>query len=74
MKAYWGVKVQLRAFLPLAPDGGKWSASRPTRFSRREIAPGTHQIGRWVGPRATLNLSGINTKFRTVAMFVTVDT
>jgi hypothetical protein len=35
-------------------DGGKWSASRPGRFTPRERAPGTHRIGGWVGPRAVL--------------------
>jgi hypothetical protein len=32
-------------------DGGKWSASRPGRFTPRERDPGTH----WVGPRASLD-------------------
>jgi hypothetical protein len=38
--------------LTSALDGGEWSASRPGRFTPREIAPGTHWIGGWVGPRA----------------------
>jgi hypothetical protein len=38
-----------------ALDGGEWSASRPSRFTPREKAPGTHWIGSWVGPRAVLN-------------------
>jgi hypothetical protein len=38
-----------------AIDGGEWSASRPGRFTHRERAPGTHWIGGWVGPRATLD-------------------
>jgi hypothetical protein len=37
------------------PDGGKWSASRPDRFTPRESAPGTHWIGGWVGSRAVLD-------------------
>jgi len=31
--------------LTSAEDGGKWSASRPGRFTPRETAPGTDQIG-----------------------------
>jgi hypothetical protein len=38
-----------------ALDGGEWSASRPSRFTPRERAPGTHWIGCWVGPRAVLD-------------------
>jgi hypothetical protein len=37
------------------PDGAEWSASRPGRFTPREREPGTHYIGRWVGPRAVLD-------------------
>jgi hypothetical protein len=55
MKAYWGVEVQLHAFLTLALNGGEWSASRPGRFTPRERAPGTHWIGGWVGPKAGLD-------------------
>jgi hypothetical protein len=55
MKAYWGVGIQLHAFLTSIQDGGEWSASRPGRFTPRERAPGTHWIGGWVGPRAVLN-------------------
>jgi hypothetical protein len=33
----------------------EWSASRPGRFTPGEIAPDTHWIGRWVGPRACLD-------------------
>jgi hypothetical protein len=32
-------------FLTSAVDGADWSASRPCRFTPREIAPGTHCIG-----------------------------
>jgi hypothetical protein len=41
--------------LTSALDGGKWSASRPSRFTPKERAPGTHWIGGWVGPRAVLD-------------------
>jgi hypothetical protein len=42
-------------YLTSALDGGEWSASRPGRFTPRERAPGTHWIGDWVGPRASLD-------------------
>jgi hypothetical protein len=32
----------------------KWSASRPGRFTPGERAPGTHWVGSWVGPKASL--------------------
>jgi hypothetical protein len=38
--------------LTSAVDGNEWSASRPGPFTAREIVPGTHWIGGWVGPRA----------------------
>jgi hypothetical protein len=41
--------------LTSALDGGKWSASRPGRFTTRKGASGTHWIGGWVGPRAVLD-------------------
>jgi hypothetical protein len=42
-------------FLTFALDGAKWLASRPGRFALGEIAPGTHWIGGFVGPRAGLD-------------------
>jgi hypothetical protein len=42
--------------LTLTLDGGELSASRPGRFTPREIAPGTHWIEDWVGPRAVLDM------------------
>jgi hypothetical protein len=39
----------------LALDGGERSALQPNCFTRREIAPSTHWIGGWVGPRASLD-------------------
>jgi hypothetical protein len=36
-------------------DGGEWSDSRSGRSTAREIAPVTHWIGGWVGPRAGLD-------------------
>jgi hypothetical protein len=39
-----------------ALDEGERSASRPSRFTPREMAPGTHWIGGWVGLRARLDV------------------
>jgi hypothetical protein len=41
--------------LTSALAGGEWSAPRPSCFTPRERAPGTHWIGGWVGPRAILD-------------------
>jgi len=46
---YWGIGVELHAFLTSALDGSEWSASRPGSFT-----PGTHWMGGWVGLRAVL--------------------
>jgi hypothetical protein len=42
MKAYWGSGGIAPRILDLGTDGGKWSASRPDRFTPRERAPRTH--------------------------------
>jgi hypothetical protein len=42
-------------FLTSTPDGGEWSAARPSRFTTGDIAPRTHWIGSCVGPRAGLD-------------------
>jgi hypothetical protein len=55
MKAYRGVDVKAHVFLTSALAGGEWSASRPCHFTPGERAPGTHWIGDWVGPRASLD-------------------
>jgi hypothetical protein len=55
MKAYWEWRYSSTHSLTSALDGGKWSASRPSRFTLGEISPGTHWIGGWVGPRAVLD-------------------
>jgi hypothetical protein len=49
-----GVDVYIHIFLTSALVGGEWSASRPDRFTLEEMAPPTHWIGSWVGPRAGL--------------------
>jgi hypothetical protein len=54
MKTYGGVNVQIHIFLISALNGGKWSASRPGRFTPGESAPRTHWIADWVGLRAGL--------------------
>jgi hypothetical protein len=53
MKAYCGNKgiAPCIFFIP-ALEGGEWSVGR---FTPRERAPCTHQIGGWVGPRAGLD-------------------
>jgi hypothetical protein len=55
MKAYWEWRYSSTRSLTSAPDGSEWSASRPGRFTPRERAPGTHCIGRRLGPRAVLD-------------------
>jgi hypothetical protein len=37
MKAYWGVEVELHAFLTSALDGGEWLASRPSHFTPEKV-------------------------------------
>jgi hypothetical protein len=54
MKAYEGVDILIHIFLTSALAGGEWSTSRPGRFTPGEIAPGTHWIGGWVGPRTAM--------------------
>jgi len=34
LKTYWGIEVQIHAFLTLQLDGSVWPASCPTRFTR----------------------------------------
>jgi hypothetical protein len=55
MKAYVGVGVSIHTVLTSPLVRGEWSASRPCRFTLGERAPGTHCIGGWVDPRASLN-------------------
>jgi hypothetical protein len=47
-----------QSFLTLALAGGEWSASRPSRFTVGETAPGTYWIGGWLGPRDSPNSVG----------------
>jgi hypothetical protein len=54
MKTYWGVEVQLHAFLTSALDGGEWLALFPGRFTSK-ITRSNHWIGGWVGNRASLD-------------------
>jgi hypothetical protein len=54
MKTYWGMEVQLHAFLTSALEGDEWLALGPGCFTRWETAPRTRWLGGWVGPRAGL--------------------
>jgi hypothetical protein len=54
MKTYEGVDVKIHIFLTSALAGGEWSALRPSRFTPEEKSPGTHWMGGWVDPRASL--------------------
>jgi hypothetical protein len=51
----WGSGGITPPFLTSELDGGEWSASHPGRFTSGEIAPGTHWIGGWMGPRDGLD-------------------
>jgi hypothetical protein len=53
IKAYlWSGGIAPLILLTSVLDGGEWSASCPSHFTRRERAPGTHWVGGWVRPRA----------------------
>jgi hypothetical protein len=54
MKTYGGVDVEIHIFWISALSGGEWTASSPCRFIPGERTPGTHWIGGWVGPRASV--------------------
>jgi hypothetical protein len=54
-KGVWGSRCVDPLFLTSALAGGEWSASRPSRFTPKERATGTHWIGGWVDPRAGLD-------------------
>jgi hypothetical protein len=54
MKAHKGVDIQIHIFLTSALVGGDWSASRPSRFTPGERAPGTHWKGGWLSPKTGL--------------------
>jgi hypothetical protein len=49
----WGSGGIPPPLLTAALDGGEWSPSRPGHFTPKEIAPGVHWIGGWVGPRSS---------------------
>jgi hypothetical protein len=46
--------IKTHVFLISALVGGKWSASRPGRFTSTG-APSTHWVGGWMVPRAGLD-------------------
>jgi hypothetical protein len=72
MKTYGGMDVWTHVFSISGLVWGEWSASRPGRFTPGERAPGTHWIGNWVGPRASLHSMHPTTKwllnYRTVLL------
>jgi hypothetical protein len=45
----WGSGHVGPLYFILALDGDEWLATRPGRFTAREIVPHTHWIGVWVG-------------------------
>jgi hypothetical protein len=53
----WGSGRIASPFFNWALDGGEWSASHPGRSTSGEIAPGTHEIGGWEGPRSGLDVA-----------------
>jgi len=55
VKAFWGEEVQLYAFLTSVRDGCEWSVLHPGRFASGDRTLGTHWIGGWVSPRASLD-------------------
>jgi hypothetical protein len=50
-----GESMYRSTFLTSELAGGKWSASRPGRFTFGERAPCTHWVGGWVDPRVGLD-------------------
>jgi hypothetical protein len=56
MKTYWGVEIQLHAFLTSALDESEWLASRLGRFTLGERALINPSIRDWVSPRAGLDV------------------
>jgi hypothetical protein len=44
IKTYWGVEVELHAFLTSTLDESEWLASPPGRFIPREGVSGTHWL------------------------------
>lgn len=55
MKVYSGVGLQLFAVLTLTLERGKLSASCLCCLTAREIVPGVHWGGNWVGLRGSLD-------------------
>jgi len=57
-KTWWhmrGVEVYLHWHLISAPDRGDWSIHAPSALSRGKD-PSAHGLGRWVGPRAIMEI------------------
>jgi hypothetical protein len=55
MERNGGVEVQFHLFLASILHSGECSASRPGHFIAVERSPIIHRIGRWLGPKASLD-------------------
>ena len=71
MKAYEGSSYIAPPTLILVLGGGDWSSSSSGCFISINN-PGVHSVGGWVGPRAHLDFSGIQSLYRTGHNLVTV--
>ena len=56
LKTYGTVKFHLYTFLPSAPDGDEWSASRSSSFSPRKEPRRTFWIWDWEGNRVDMDV------------------
>jgi hypothetical protein len=55
MKTHRGVDIWIHVSMTSTLSGGEWSDLCPGRFTRTEMAPGTHWIGNWVDYIVGLN-------------------
>jgi hypothetical protein len=66
MNTYGGSGDRAPPFLLSALDRGEWCASRPCRFTPREIARNNHWIRGWVRPTV-----GLDTMMREISLALT---